>query len=74
MPARDELMAGDGAGSPFVVQRPLAQKASDRGVDIVGRVAATPQPVLELKFGQFAPGEQRQARGVGGPGTIVQTW
>ena len=74
VPTRDELMPGDRSRSPFVVERTLAHETSDGGVDVVGRVAASSQPVPELRFGQFAPGEKREGRGVAGADTIVQTW
>ena len=74
VPARDKLVVSDRSSGPFVVKRPLAQKASDRGVDGVRRVAASVQPVPELEFGQFAPGQEGQACDIGGPSTIVQTW
>ena len=72
--ARDELVAGDRGPRPLVVQRPLAQKASDGRVDGVGRVTPPTQSVSKLECGQFTSGEKGQACGVGGLSTIVQTW
>ena len=73
VPACDQFVACDRSGGSFIVERTFAQQASDGGVDVIGSVAAAVQPGPELRFGQFAPGEERQARDVAGVGTTVQT-
>ena len=44
-----------------VVNRLFMAKARHRGVDIVWCKLAAREPVAELSFGEFAPGEERQA-------------
>jgi hypothetical protein len=56
-----QLSSRAGNGRTAIVNRLFMAKARDRGVDIVWFKLAAREPVAELSFGEFAPGEKRQA-------------